>query len=116
VIQAAGDLYLDSWGNGTIKAPYGTPCARIEGGAYTDTKNTGNNTCFMPEFPQPFKITKRDYVVDEELGGLAIFNDFPFIDKTRPNGTTSTNLFRVEGGLIRYIHEVTICATKNCGR
>jgi hypothetical protein len=115
-IQRAGDLYLDSWGNGFIKAPYKTPCARIEGGAYTDTRGTGNNTCFMPEFPQPFKITKREYVVDEALGGVVIFNDFPFIDTTRPNGTSSTNLLRVEEGLIRYIHEITICATRNCGR
>ncbi|KAF2750400.1 hypothetical protein M011DRAFT_484228 [Sporormia fimetaria CBS 119925] len=116
IIQAAGDLYLDSWGNGSLKAPYGTPCHRIEGGAYTDTRRTGNNTCFMPEFPQPFKITKRDYVIDEVVGGLGIFNDFPFIDMMRPDGTTSTNLFRIEEGRIRYIHEVTICQTRNCGR
>lgn len=31
VIQAAGDAYLDSWGDGTVKVPYGTPCARLEG-------------------------------------------------------------------------------------
>jgi hypothetical protein len=116
VIQAAGDAYLDSWGDGSVKVPYGTPCARLEGGAYTGERSPSTNTCKMPEFPKPFSITNRRYVIDEELGGLDIFNDFPFIDKTRPNGTSSTNFIRVEGGQIRYIHEVTVCATKNCGR
>ncbi|KAH8676502.1 hypothetical protein BGZ60DRAFT_468463 [Tricladium varicosporioides] len=116
VIQAAGDAYLDSWGDGTVKVPYGTPCTRLEGGSYTSGSNPKTNTCKMPEFPKPFKITNRRYIIDEEMGGVDIFNDFPFIDKTKPNGTPSTNFIRVEGGQIRYIHEVTVCATKNCGR
>ncbi|PKS11286.1 hypothetical protein jhhlp_003048 [Lomentospora prolificans] len=116
VIQAAGDAYLDSWGDGTVQVPYGTPCARLEGGMYTGQTNANGNTCKMPQFPQPFKIENRRYVIDEEMGGVDIFNDFPFIDKTRPDGTPSTNFLRVEGGKIRYIHETTVCGTKNCGR
>ncbi|KAF2002417.1 hypothetical protein P154DRAFT_594099 [Amniculicola lignicola CBS 123094] len=119
VLKSGGDLYLDSWGNGSVKAPYGTPCARLEGGMYTGDKKPDANTCHMPEFPKqdpPFWIKNRRYVIDEALGGVAIFHDFPFIDKTRPNGTQAVNFFRVEGGLIRYIHETTVCATKNCGR
>ena len=118
VLKAAGDAYLDSWGDGKVTVPYGTPCARLEGGAYTGDKQPNANTCKMPEFPKPFNIgmETRKYVIDEELGGLDIFNNFPFIDATRPNGTSSMNLFRVEQGKIRYIHETTICATKGCGR
>lgn len=116
VIKAAGDAYLDSWGDGKVKVPYGTPCARLEGGMYTGDRSPSTNTCKMPEFPQPFKITNRRYVIDEELGGVDIFNDFPFIDKQKPNGTASTNFIRVEGGMIRYIHETTVCSTRNCGR
>ncbi|KAH7395317.1 hypothetical protein DE146DRAFT_104203 [Phaeosphaeria sp. MPI-PUGE-AT-0046c] len=117
VIQAAGDAYLDSWADGKIKAPYGTPCARLEGGIYTGDKNSTANTCFMPEFPKPFVgALNRRYVIDEVLGGMGILNNFPFIDTTRPDGTPSTNMFRVEGGKIRYIHETTVCATKGCGR
>jgi hypothetical protein len=116
-IRAAADAYLDSWADGKVKAPYGTPCARLEGGSYTDTKNTSTNTCFMPEFPKPFAgAGNRRYVIDEEMGAVGIFNNFPFIDMTRPDGTPSTNMVRVEGGKIRYIHETTVCATKNCGR
>ncbi|KAI0849373.1 hypothetical protein F5Y00DRAFT_65836 [Daldinia vernicosa] len=116
VIQAAGDAYLDSWGDGTVTVPYGTPCARLEGGAYTGGSQPTANTCVMPQFPEPFKVGNRRYVIDEEVGGLDIFNDFPFIDAGKPDGTPSTNFIRVEGGKLRYIHEVTVCTTRNCGR
>ncbi|KAL7626072.1 hypothetical protein AAE478_002842 [Parahypoxylon ruwenzoriense] len=116
VIKAAGDAYLDSWGDGTVSVPYGTPCARLEGGMYTGGGSPTANTCEMPEFPEPFTVTNRRYVVDEELGGLDIFNDFPFIDVDKPDGTSSTNFIRVEGGKIRYIHEVTVCQNPGCGR
>jgi hypothetical protein len=137
IIKAAGDAYLDSWKDGTVKAPYGsslsspplsiphtyfpgTPCARLEGGAYTGERNATSNSCFMPVFPQPFidagGAKNRRYVVDEDMGAVGILNDFPFIDATRPMGTPSTNFLRVEEGKIRYIHETTICATRGCGR
>ncbi|PVH95518.1 hypothetical protein DM02DRAFT_689964 [Periconia macrospinosa] len=117
VIKAAADAYLDSWLNGTVKVPYGTPCARIEGGIYTGERNVTANTCTMPQFPKEFTgIGDRRYVIDEELGAVDIFHNFPFIDVKRPNGTSSTNFFRIEGGMIRYIHETTVCLTNNCGR
>ena len=116
VIKAAGDAYLDSWGDSTVKVHYGAPCARLEGGSYTGTKGGTTNTCTMPKFPGTFHAGNRRYVIDEEVGGVDIFNDFPFIDKAKPNGTSSTNLMRVEGGMLRYIHEVTVCSEKNCGR
>ncbi|KAJ4376476.1 hypothetical protein N0V83_001760 [Neocucurbitaria cava] len=117
VIKAAGDAYLDSWADGKVKVPYGTPCARLEGGSYTGNSNPTGNTCHMPEFPKPFAgAGNRRYVIDEEMGGVGILNDFPFIEKTKPDGTPSTNFIRVEGGMIRYIHETTVCATRNCGR
>lgn len=46
-IQAAGDAYLDSWADGKVKVPYGTTCARLEGGSYT-------TNCKMPVFPDEF--------------------------------------------------------------
>jgi hypothetical protein len=116
VIKAAGDAYLDSWGDSTVKAPYGVPCARLEGGSYTGTATGTTNTCKMPQFPGTFHAGNRRYVVDEALSGVDIFIDFLFIDKAKPNETPSTNLIRVEGGMIRYIHEVTVYSEKNCGR
>lgn len=116
VIQAAGDAYLDSWTDASVKVPYGTPCARLEGGAYTGERSPSTNTCTMPQFPEDFTIGHRRYIIDEEVGGLDIFNDFPFIDLTAPDGTPSSNFIRVEGGTIHNIHELTVCGAPNCGR
>ena len=117
VIKAAGDAYLDQWGNVNLTVPLGTPCTRLEGGLYTGSRDPKANTCRMPAFPQPLKVAKRRYVIDEELGAVGILNDFPWLEASIVNGSTpSSNMFRVEGGLVRYIHEVTVCATRNCGR
>ena len=117
VIRAAGDAYLDQWANSTLSVPLGTPCARLEGGMYTGSRDPNANTCRMPAFPQPLKAGKRRYVVDVELGTVGILNEFPWLEASRVNGSMpSSNMFRVEGGLIRYIHEVTVCITRMCGR
>ncbi|KAI0430271.1 hypothetical protein F5Y09DRAFT_331167 [Xylaria sp. FL1042] len=117
VIQAAADAYLDQWGNSALPVPLGTPCARLEGGSYTGQSNPSANTCRMGAFPQPLNVTNRRYVIDEELGAIDVFNGFPWLEATKPNGAVpSTNFIRVERGLIRYIHEVTVCETPRCGR
>ncbi|KAK3322843.1 hypothetical protein B0H66DRAFT_555336 [Apodospora peruviana] len=117
-LKAAADAYLDQWGNPSHPVPLGTPCARLEGGMYTGTGNqSAANTCLMGAFPSPLKIGNRRYVIDETLGAVSIFNEFPFIEATAEDkAMPSSNLFRVQGGLIRYIHECTVCATRNCGR
>jgi hypothetical protein len=116
-IKAAGDAYLDQWANSTLPVPLGTPCARLEGGSYTGGQNPTANTCKMPAFPQALKAGHRRYVIDEELGAMDMFNGFPWLERTKPDADMpSSNLIRVEGGMIRYIHEVTVCATPRCGR
>ena len=119
VIQAVADAYLDNWGDPTIKVPHGTPCARLEGRMYTGTRNPDGNTCNMGAFPQKLKVGQRRYVIDETIGAVDIFSDFPWIDAGLPAdqpGTPTSNQFRVEGGMTRYIHEVTVCTTPKCGR
>jgi len=117
-IQAAADAYLDNWGDPTISVPHGTPCARLEGGMYTGTRNPTGNTCNMGAFPQKLKVTNRRYVIDENYGAVIVFHNFPWIDAGIPAdpGTPSGQMFRVEGGKNRYIHEVTVCTTPKCGR
>lgn len=56
VIQAAGDAYLDSWGDGKVKPPYGTPCARLEGGSYTGGGSRANANSTFPFFPHTSDI------------------------------------------------------------
>src|SRR5215831_1623657 len=117
-IQAAADAYLDNWGNPEIQVPHGTPCARLEGSAYTGTRDPSAQACTMGKFPQPLNVTHRRYVIDENFGFVVIFHNFPFLDAGLPRdpGTPSGQMFRVEGGKNRYIHELTVCTTPNCGR
>jgi hypothetical protein len=111
VIKAAGDAYIDAWGDSSIKPPFGAQCARLEGGSYL----SGN--CKL-NFPPPFKVTNRRYTIDEELGAVDIFHNFPFLDKGVPRdpGTQTNNFIRVEAGQIHYIHENTVCAKKSCAK
>jgi hypothetical protein len=117
-IQAAADAYLDNWGNPDIQVPHGTPCARLEGSAYTGARDPAAQACTMGKFPSPLNVTNRRYVIDENFGFVVIFHKFPFLDGGLPKdpGTPSGQMFRVEGGKNRYIHEVTVCTTPGCGR
>jgi hypothetical protein len=119
VIQAAADAYINNWGDPDLPVPHGTPCTRLEGRIYTDSKDPGGQTCTMGAFPQPIKTGNRRYVIDETVGAVSIFHNFSWIDAGLPAdhpGTPASQTFRVENGMNRYIHEVTACTTPNCGR
>ena len=117
-IQAAADAYLNNWGDPTLPVPHGTPCSRLEGRTSTAARNPEGQACTMGAFPQKLNVTNRRYVIDETLGAVAIFHDFPWIDAGLPKdpGTPASQMFRVEGGQNRFIHEVTVCTTPQCGR
>lgn len=118
-IQAAADAYIDNWGDPELPVPHGTPCARLEGRLYTGSRDPEGQTCTMGAFPQPLDTGNRRYVIDETVGAVTIFHDFPWLDAGLPAdhpGTPASQQFRVEGGMNRYIHEVTACTTPNCGR
>ncbi len=114
--QAAADSYLDNWGNLDVKVLHGTPCARLEGSISTGPRDPAANSCNM-KFGT-LNVTNRRYVIDENFGFVVIFHNFPFLDGGLPKdpGTPSGQMFRVEGGKNRYIHEVTVCTTPGCGR
>ena len=118
VIQAAADAYLNNWGNPDLPVPHGTPCSRLEGRMSTATRNPEGQTCTMPAFPQKLNVSNRRYVIDENFGAVVIFHNFPWLDAGIPTdpGTPASQMFRVEGGKNRYIHEVTVCTTQGCGR
>jgi hypothetical protein len=118
-IQAAAESYINHWGNPTLTVLHGKPCARLEGRIYTGTRDPAANTCDMPAFPERIKTGHRRFVIDETAGAIVIFHDFSWIDAGLPAdhpGTPASQMFRVEGGKNRYIHEVTACTTPNCGR
>jgi hypothetical protein len=112
-IQAAADAYLDLFSNKNAKVPWGTPCARLEGGAYTSKAQPGSlnpdDSCNVG-VPAGVPIEDRTYVIDPELGAVAVLSHFGK-DK-EPDFHT----FRVEHGKIKYIHTITACVNKpNCG-
>jgi len=118
VIQAAADAYLDNWGDPELPVPHGTPCARLEGRLNTGSRNPDGNACNMGAFPEKLTVGHRRYVIDENFGAVVIFHNFPWIDAGLPKdpGTPASQMFRVEGGKNRYIHEATVCTTPQCGR
>ena len=118
VLQAAADAYLDNWGNPQLPVPHGTPCSRLEGRIDTGARKPEANTCDMGAFPQKLHVGHRRYVIDETLGAVSIFHNFPWLDAGLPvdPGTQASQMFRIEGGKTRYIHEVTVCAEPGCGR
>ncbi|KAK0624904.1 hypothetical protein B0T17DRAFT_493240 [Bombardia bombarda] len=115
-IKAAGDAYFDRWNDTRVEIPLGTPCARLEGGAYTGLGRLEENTCNLGGFPSNIVVTNRRYIVDEEMGVVDIFIGFPGLDRNVPTRPApDSHLFRVQGGKVRYIHTVSHCFTTRCG-
>jgi hypothetical protein len=100
-IKAAGDAYCDIFNDATVKVPWGTPCARLEGGMYTG-KGQASDKCDVG-IPAGVKLVNRQYVIDEEYGTVDIIMDF---NGTPGNvgaaGLPDSHEFRLEGGKLRY--------------
>ena len=106
---AAADAYLDLFNDKTAQVPWGTPCARLEGGIYTG-RGTPEDTCNVG-VPEGVELVEREYIVDETKGAVAVMLRFG-----GPDGLPDAHTFRVEDGKIRYIHTVTNCGDEvNCG-
>ena len=118
VIQAAADAYLNNWGDPELPVPHGTPCSRLEGRISTAARDPAGQTCTMGAFPEKLNVGNRRYLIDEAFGAVVIFHRFPWLDAGIPKdpGTPASQSFRVEGGMNRYIHEVTVCTSPGCSR
>jgi len=95
-------VFLDKF----IRAPWGTPCARLEGGAYTNANNEDKDTCQIPGPLGELFIVNRTYVVDEELGSVNVFCRFG--DNT---GMPDSHTFRLVKGRYRWIHTLSVNLT-----
>jgi len=101
----AGSSYLDAFIDGNIdRVPWGQPCVRIEGGAYTG-RGTPEDVC--SPVPTGVNIGNRRYVVDETIGAVVIFCTFGMGTPGGGSGAPDTHLFRVENGKLRYVHTLT---------
>lgn len=108
VIQAAGDAYFNRFANLNVSVPWGLRCARLEGGAYTGSRNLTGNTCDLG-LPSSVEVVNRRYVVDQVTGTVVIYVGFPGLDQESTEPTPDSHMFRVEGGRIRYIHTLSTC-------
>ena len=103
----AGNQYFDFvFMDKGIRPPWGTPCARLEGGAYTDPKNEQKDHCQIPGPLGNMYIINRSYVVDEEMGAVNVFCRFG-----GENGMPDSHLFRLVNGRYRWIHTISVNLT-----
>jgi hypothetical protein len=103
----AGNQYFDFvFMDKGIRPPWGTPCARLEGGAYTNEKNENKDTCQIPAPLGNMYITDRSYVVDEEMGAVNVFCRFG-----NSTGMPDSHLFRLVSGRYRWIHTLSVNLT-----
>jgi hypothetical protein len=106
LIKAANayfDVFKDP--SGANEVPWNIPCARLEGGMYTNPDNKPDASCTGgPPLEGSVEITNRRFIVDLDMGtvvGLANFGD--------ENGWPDSHIFRLEGGKVRYVHTLTVC-------
>jgi hypothetical protein len=105
-LVAAANAYLDAFLEGKIDlVPWGFPCVRVEGGAYTGT-GSPDDSCERG-VPSGVNIANRRFVVDEVIGSVVVFCTFGAGSPGGGSGAPDTHLFRVENGKLRYVHTLT---------
>ncbi len=87
------------------KVPWGIPCVRIEGGAYTNPNNDPKPSC-TAGVPKGggVPMTNRRYIVDPDMGTVVGLVDFG-----GEKGLPDAHTFRLENGKLRYVHVITLC-------
>jgi hypothetical protein len=96
--------YLDLFSDKHVQTPWGTPCARLEGGAYTNRTDDPKATCDVGIPEGVLYIVNRDYVVDAEQGVINIFCRFG----NSATGMPDSHTFRFVDGKIRNVHTISI--------
>ncbi|TEB24316.1 hypothetical protein FA13DRAFT_1797357 [Coprinellus micaceus] len=104
-IKAAADAYLDLFDDPSVIVPWGTPCARLEGGLYSG-QGLPNDTCNVG-VPTGVPIVNRRYVFDETVGSVDVFVDFGV------NKIPDSHEFRVEGGKLRFVHTMSVTGPRD---
>ncbi|HVS22226.1 MAG TPA: hypothetical protein VMU03_00770 [Gammaproteobacteria bacterium] len=100
----AANSYLDMFSDKFVKTPWGRPCARLEGGAYTNRDNDPNATCEVGIPAGVLYIVNRDYIVDEELGVINVFCRFG----NSSTGMPDSHTFRLVNGKLSNVHTLSV--------
>jgi hypothetical protein len=96
-LHDAGYAYFAYWADKSVAVPWGMPCARLEGGAYTG--DGPNSSCNVGIPDQSVAPQPREYLVDVDYGQVVLFLNL---------GGTDSHLFRVLKSGIRYVHTLTV--------
>jgi len=105
-LVAAANAYLDAFLEKKIDhVPWGFPCVRIEGGAYTG-KGSPSDSCEVG-VPGGVNIVNRRFIVDEVLGTVTVYCTFGAGSPNGGSGAPDSHMFRVENGKLRYVHTLT---------
>ena len=100
----AANRYLDLFSDKFIDAPWGIPCARLEGGAYSNRDNDPHATCNVGVPDGVLYIVNRSYVVDKDKGVVNVFCRFG----DSRNGMPDSHTFRLINGEYRYVHTLSV--------
>jgi hypothetical protein len=96
------NAYLDGFSDKFTDIPWGTPCARLEGGAYTNVKGDPLASCEVGLPPGVLYIVNRDYLIDEEMGVINVFCRFG-----GSTGGPDSHTFRFIDGKIRGVRTLS---------
>jgi hypothetical protein len=105
----AANSYLDMFSDKFVKAPWGRPCARLEGGAYTNRDGKKDATCEVGIPAGVLYIVNRDYVVDEENGVINVFCRFG----NSSTGMPDSHTFRLVNGKFTNVHTLSVNLNPN---
>jgi hypothetical protein len=103
------NAYLDAFSDKHLDAPWGSPCERLEGGAYTNAQGKPDSTCKVGIPNGVLYIVNRDYLVDEEKGVVQVFCRFG----NSQSGMPDSHMFKYVNGKFRYVHTLSVSAQKN---
>jgi hypothetical protein len=96
--------YFDAFADKFTEIPWGTPCARLEGGAYTNREGKPDASCNVGIPAGVLYINNRDLLIDEEMGVINVFCRFG----NSVSGTPDSHVFRYIDGKIRLVHTVSV--------
>jgi hypothetical protein len=97
------NAYLDAFADKFTDIPWGQPCARLEGGAYTNRDNKPDASCEVGIPAGVLYIVNRDYLVDEEMGAINVFCRFG----NSATGGPDSHTFRFIDGKLRAVHTLS---------
>ena len=104
---AGANAYLDAFSDKFTDIPWGQPCARLEGGAYTNREGKPDASCEVGIPPGVLYIVNRDYLIDPEMGVINVFCRFG----NSASGMPDSHMFRFIDGKIRGVHTLSVNLT-----